>query len=114
MTRSLLIFALLLVSLMPGYAQKDHPPAQRSTTLAFPASQSILPASFSGWQKKPGSRVLASSVGADASNADVLTEYGFTDFESTIYQKDGRDLTVKAIRFADTNGAYGAFTFYRQ
>ena len=103
MNRPFLIFVLLLVSLTHAYAQKDHSPSQRSTALAFPASQSILPVSFSGWQKKPGSRVLASPAGADAPNAEVLTEYGFTDFESATYQKDGRDLTVKAIRFADTN-----------
>jgi len=114
MNRPFLIFVLLLVSLTPAYAQRDHPAVQRSTALAFPASLSILPASFSGWQKKPGSRVIPSPAGADAPNAEVLTEYGFTDFESAAYQKDGRDLTVKAIRFADTNGAYGAFTFYRQ
>ncbi len=37
-----------------------------------------------------------------------------TDFESATYiRDDGRKLTLKAARFADTSGAYGAFTFYK-
>jgi len=39
--------------------------------------------------------------------------YGFTDFESAVYTHDNRKLTVKAARFADTSGAYGAFTYYK-
>ena len=49
---------------------------------------------------------------ADASNALLLKEYGFTDFATATYTRDGRKLTVKAARFADASGAYGAFTYY--
>ncbi len=42
-------------------------------------------------------------------------EYGFADAETVTYTRaDGRKLTVKAARFNDATGAYGAFTFYRQ
>jgi hypothetical protein len=45
----------------------------------------------------------------------VLKEYGFTDFAGGTYtQEDGRKLTVRAARFSDASGAYGAFTFYKQ
>lgn len=51
---------------------------------------------------------------ADATNAALLKEYGFTDFEGATYTRDdGRKLTVKAARFQDASGAYGAFTFYK-
>ena len=51
---------------------------------------------------------------ADPANASVLKEYGFTDFAGATYTRDdGRKLTVKAARFEDASGAYGALTFYR-
>lgn len=51
---------------------------------------------------------------ADPANAAVLNEYGFTDVESGQYSRDdGRKLTLKAARFQDASGAYGAFTFYK-
>ena len=51
---------------------------------------------------------------ADPANAALLKEYGFTDFESATYtREDGRKLTLKAARFADASGAYGAFTYYK-
>ena len=52
---------------------------------------------------------------ADAANPAVVKEYGFTDFSSGMYtREDGRKLTVRAARFADASGAYGAFTYYKQ
>ena len=51
---------------------------------------------------------------ADGVNADLLKEYGLTDFESGTYTaEDGRKVALKAIRFADASGAYGAFTYYK-
>ncbi len=51
---------------------------------------------------------------ADPANAALLKEYGFTDFESATYTRDdGRKLTLKAARFADATGSYGAFTYYK-
>ena len=52
---------------------------------------------------------------ADPTNAPVLTEYRFTDFESATYTRDdGRTLKIRAARFADASGAFGAYTFYLQ
>ena len=45
----------------------------------------------------------------------MLKEYGFSDFASATYTRsDGRKLTIKAARFADASGAFGAYTFYYQ
>lgn len=52
---------------------------------------------------------------ADAANPEVLKEYGFTDFASATFARDdGRKLAIRAARFADASGAYGAFTYYKQ
>lgn len=52
---------------------------------------------------------------ADPTNADVLREYRFTDFASSTYTRDdGRTLKIRAARFADASGAFGAYTFYLQ
>lgn len=52
---------------------------------------------------------------ADPTNAAVLKEYRFTDLASSTYARDdGRTLKVRAARFADASGAFGAYTFYLQ
>ena len=52
---------------------------------------------------------------ADAANSAILKEYGFTDFASSTYTRDdGRTLKIRAARFADASGAFGAYTFYLQ
>jgi hypothetical protein len=51
---------------------------------------------------------------ADPVNAAVLKEYGFSSFESATYARDdGRKLTLRAARFGDASGAYGAYTYYK-
>ncbi len=47
-------------------------------------------------------------------NAAVLKEYGFQQFVSAHYVNGDNKLNVRAIRFQDASGAYGAFTFYRR
>ena len=74
----------------------------------------LLPSAFAGWQAPKATQTSKDPRAADPTNADVLKEYGFIDFENATYTRDdGRKLTVKAARFADASGAYGAFTFYR-
>jgi hypothetical protein len=52
---------------------------------------------------------------ADPTNADLLKEYSFTDFEGATYKSDdGRTLKIRAARFSDATGAFGAYTFYLQ
>jgi hypothetical protein len=74
----------------------------------------LLPQQFGGWQTSGAVRSSTDPAAADPVNAAVLKEYGFNDFEAATYTRDdGRKLTLKAARFADTSGAYGAFTFYK-
>jgi hypothetical protein len=76
---------------------------------------SILPFSFAGWTEIGSPKVITDPGQADAAYPAVLKEYGFADTEIATYTRpDGRKLTVKAARFNDATGAYGAFTFYRQ
>lgn len=49
---------------------------------------------------------------ADPADAAVLKEYGFTGMESAEYTRDDRTMRVKAARFKDASGAYGAFSYY--
>jgi hypothetical protein len=52
---------------------------------------------------------------ADPANAAVLKEYRFTDLALATYiRDDGRTLKIRAARFADASGAFGAYTFYLQ
>ena len=75
----------------------------------------FLPQSFAGWTKSGGVQSITDPANADAAYPAVLKEYGFAGAETATYiRSDGRKLTVKAARFNDASGAYGAFTFYRQ
>jgi len=74
----------------------------------------ILPQEFGGWHMAGQPKISTDPTAADLVNAALLKEYGFNDFESATYTyDDGRKLNIKAARFTDTSGAYGAFTFYK-
>jgi hypothetical protein len=76
---------------------------------------SILPKQFAGWQIQGAAQTSKDAGAADPTNAALLKEYGFTDFESATYKSDdGRTLKIRAARFADASGAFGAYTFYLQ
>lgn len=75
----------------------------------------ILPQSFSGWQKKGAMKSSKDAAIADPANANVLKEYGFDEMQTGTYVRDdGRKLVIKAARFDDASGAFGAYTFYYQ
>ena len=90
-----------------------------SVLLAAPGADSplppILPKQFAGWQMQGAARPSKDAAAADPSNAALLKEYGFTDFEAAAYKSDdGRTLKIRAARFTDASGAFGAYTFYLQ
>ncbi len=98
----LLFLALSLGSALAGESPAATPPP------------SILPAQFAGWHISGSIQTSKDPAVADSVNADLLKEYGLTDFESGTYTgEDGRKVALKAIRFADASGAYGAFTYYK-
>ncbi len=75
----------------------------------------ILPKQFAGWQIQGAAQASKDAAAADPTNASVLKEYGFADFEAATYKSDdGRTLKIRAARFADASGAFGAYSFYLQ
>jgi uncharacterized protein DUF6599 len=82
---------------------------------AEPSTLPILPKQFAGWQIQGAAQASKDAAAADPTNAGLLKEYGFTDFEAAAYKSDdGRTLKIRAARFADASGAFGAYTFYLQ
>jgi len=102
----LFIFAVLLAVSCAAFDDAKPAAATRGTQ--------VLPQEFGGWQLSGAVRNSTDPAMADPVNAGVLKEYGFNDFQAATYTRDdGRTLTLKAARFADASGAYGAFTFYK-
>lgn len=103
------VLVLLMGTAFAGESARVTPAT--GTAQAAPA---ILPQQFAGWQISGSAQTSKDPAVADSVNAALLKEYGFTDFESGTYVRDdGRKLTIKAARFADASGAYGAFTYYK-
>jgi hypothetical protein len=80
---------------------------------SVPGAPPILPKQFAGWQLQGTAQSSKDASAADSPNAALLKEYGFSDVESATYKSDdGRILKIRAARFADASGAFGAYTFY--
>jgi hypothetical protein len=103
--RFLLIFVLL--GSLPGLALGGDAPVRQAAA--------ILPHDFAGWQMQAAVQKSTDPAAADPANAEVLKEYRFSDLESASYTRDdGRTLKIRAARFVDASGAFGAYTFYLQ
>lgn len=75
----------------------------------------FLPRAFSGWQiERPSIKISADPAVVDAVDFPVLKEYGFAESEAATYSRSGRKIQIKAVRFNDASGAFGAFTYYVQ
>ena len=110
MTRFLVFLPILAVSIaLTAFA------AEPSTSPKSVPEAAILPKEFGGWQLQGAAQTSKDPAVADPANPAVVKEYGFTDFSSGSYtREDGRKLTLRAARFSDASGAYGAFTYYKQ
>jgi hypothetical protein len=102
MKRILQVLILLFAAVAPALAADSKP-----------KPQPLLPDAFAGWQKSAPARTSIKPSDADKVNPALLQEYGFNDFEDAGYVKGERKMQVKAIRFKDASGAYGAFTYYK-
>jgi hypothetical protein len=100
---------LALPLLLP--AVSAQPVSQKVVATAAPAP--LLPESFAGFELQGKLDKTTAPGTADAGNAQVLLEYGFRDFASGVYKSDVNTVTIRAMRFGDASGAYGAYTFYR-
>jgi hypothetical protein len=74
----------------------------------------LLPTDFAGWSLSGPAQESAAPEAADAANASVLKEFGFQQFSAAHYANADNKLSVRAIRFQDASGAFGAFTFFRR
>jgi len=98
-------FRFFAVLCLPGFVFAASGPGNKPSAM--------LPESFAGWQMQGAAQTSARTADADPTNAAVLSEYRFTDFASATYTRDdGRTLKIRAARFADASGAFGAYTFY--
>jgi hypothetical protein len=103
--KSLYKFVILLLGVIIAISAMGQPAQQTQ-------QPTMLPKVFAGWEQT-SKQTGTDPATVDQASSRVLKEYGFTDFEIATYTQDDRKLTVKAARFQDASGAYGAFTFYR-
>jgi uncharacterized protein DUF6599 len=88
---------------------------QSATTIVLPPSpKALLPDAFDGWVETEPATVETDAVKVDAASAAALKEYGFNAAVLANYKREGDTLSIRALRFDDVSGAYGAYTFYRQ
>jgi hypothetical protein len=100
------------------FAQAAQPTAaekKSGTRLVLPPSpKALLPDTFDGWELASPSKVVTDPAQADSANAAALKEYGFASALLANYKRDDDTLNVRAMRFNDASGTYGAYTYYRQ
>jgi hypothetical protein len=101
-------------------AQAQAAPAKASETKGAahlvlpPVPKALLPDTFAGWVSAASPKKLTDAAQADPANTTVLKEYDFTDAVTADYKRSGETLNLRALRFHDASGAYGAYSFYRQ
>jgi hypothetical protein len=99
-------------------AQGEQPTAaekKSATTIVLPPStKTLLPDDFDGWVTTSPSQVVTDAAQLEPANAAALKEYGFDAAVLANYKREGDTLSMRALRFDDASGAYGAYTYYRQ
>ena len=99
----------------PATAKATTPPPPAKQPIPNPAAlPAALPVDFAGWRLTAPARSANTPAQADPANAAALAEYGLTSAQLADYSRSGETLTLRALRFPDASGAYGAYTFYRQ
>jgi hypothetical protein len=115
---TLILTAGLALNLAGLARPQDQPTAaekKSATTIVLPPSpKALLPDAFDGWETSEPKKVLADASQADTANAAALKEYGYETGLAASYKRDGDTLTIRALKFEDASGAYGAYTFYRE
>jgi hypothetical protein len=99
-------------------AQATQPTAEErksATVLTLPPSpKALLPDEFDGWTTAEPGKTVTDPAQADPANAAALKEYGFNAAVEASYKREGETLSLRALRFDDASGAYGAYSYYRQ
>jgi hypothetical protein len=112
--------AIVYCSMLPAQsapAQATPAQSQKPTVTAIqlpPVPKALLPEAFNGWVQTGAPKLTRDPAEADPANAAALKEYNFSYAEIATYKRDVNEtLTLRALRFEDTSGAYGAYSFYR-
>ena len=88
--------------------------AKKAAPLAAPVAATLLPEAIAGWVAAEPPNKITDAAMADPANAAALKEYDFSDGMTANYKRSGETLSLRALRFHDASGAYGAYSFYRQ
>jgi hypothetical protein len=114
-------FLVLLAALAGGqvvWSQTGQPTASEkkaATTLTLPPSpEALLPDDFDGWVASEPPKTVNDAAALDPPNAAALKEYGLDFGVVANYKREGETLAIRALRFHDESGAYGAYSYYRQ
>lgn len=115
------ILSAALLSGASSLAGQTHPvkaPNSKNQTVTRldlpPAPKPLLPDAFDGWVQTGKPLLSSDPAQIDPANVAALKEYGFSFGEVAHYKRDaGETLTLRALRFGDTSGTYGAYSFYR-
>jgi len=97
----------------PAKAPQSAPKGAAHLVLP-PVPKALLPDSFAGWVAAGPFKKITDAAQADPANTAALKEYDFSDAVVGDYKRSGETLSLRALRFHDASGAYGAYTFYRQ
>src|ERR1700678_4093391 len=92
-------------------AQSPVPPAAH--VAAQPAEKALLACAFAGSGANAAPKTFADPGQIDPANAAALKEYGFESGMMATYKRDDETLPLKALRFPDVSGSFGAYGFYR-
>lgn len=110
--------AVLAVSAASALGQAAPAKAAGSNVTSIqlpPAPKPLLPDAFDGWVQNPKPTLTSDPAQADGAAAAALKEYSFSIAELASYKRDVNErLTIRAMRFEDASGAYGAYSYYRQ
>lgn len=86
-----------------------------ATTIVLPPSpEALLPYDFDGWVAAEPLKAVNDPAQMDSSNAAALKEYGYTTGVAANYKREGDTMTLRAMRFGDVSGSYGAYSYYRE
>jgi hypothetical protein len=114
---SITLAACLAVAGVQAAGQAPKPGAKTASKArpkpAVAGAALLLPDAFAGWVETDAPRALTDAAVADPANAEALKEYGLTDGVLANYRRSGETLTLRALRFHDASGSYGAYSFYR-
>jgi hypothetical protein len=92
-----------------AHGKGTHKGAAKAT-----APKGLLPDAFAGWVADGPVKKLTDPAQADGASAAALKEYDFDEGATAGYKRSGETLSLRALRFHDASGAYGAYSFYRQ